>query len=130
MKIVVQSTNNNYIAIETNFWKSVAAAFIAQIDMDEAWYLKQYPDVLSAMKAGMLRDARQHYIETGYFEHRMPYLIETDSEWYLAQYPDVSAAVEQKVFQSAQEHFEESGFREGRFPFPNFALRQKSGDGK
>ena len=72
-----------------------------------------------------MSDAKQHYVQSGYFEHRRPYHISVDPDWYIEQNPDVREAVGNKTFESVQTHFERNGFREGRHPYPNFALRMK-----
>ena len=128
MKVVIPSSKTSYVATDRRFWQSLLALRVDDIDLDEVWYLQRYPDIADAIRKGVLKSARDHYIHVGYLEHRMPYPIDVDSAWYLAQYSDVKAAVLDKLFISAQDHFEESGYREGRYPFPNFSLRtRKSG---
>jgi hypothetical protein len=95
---------------------------ITQVYVDEVWYKNKYQDVSDALEQGTLRSARQHYIEFGFYEHRMPYEIVPDEQWYLDNYPDVRAAVRREDYSSAQEHFDLVGYAEGRLPFANFAL--------
>ncbi len=129
LRVVIPSSKTSYVAVERRFWQSLFALRIDDIDLDEGWYLERYPDVADAIRKGALKSARDHYVNVGYLEHRMPYPIDVNNDWYLEQYADVKAAVLAKTFISAQDHFEESGFREGRYPFPNFALRRKSSRG-
>ena len=126
-KIVIPSAKTHYVAVEKNYWTEFFGHRIANVDVDEAWYLDRYPDVAKAIEDKILTSALEHYCQSGYFEHRMPYYISVDPQWYIEQYPDVRGAVENNVFSSAQAHFELIGFREGRHPFPSFALRMKAG---
>lgn len=90
---------------------------ISGIEVDEAWYRRQYEDIASAIRDGQVASARRHFIDDGYFEGRMPFPITVDEKWYQAQNPDVAESVRKGVVQSAQVHFDEDGYREGRLPF-------------
>jgi hypothetical protein len=122
-KLVLPSQRTRYVAVDRDHFAVLLAPHVARIHVDEAWYLKQAPDVREAVERGEFRSAADHYVKVGYFEHRMPYLIEVDEHWYREAYPDIGEAVEQGVFVSGQAHFRELGFREGRFPYPKFRLR-------
>jgi hypothetical protein len=126
-KIVVPSSKTHYVAVEKSYWTRFFGRHVANIDLDEVWYLDRYPDVAQAIESKILNSAEEHYCQSGYFEHRMPYYIRVDANWYVEQYSDVRAAIENQVFPSAQAHFELIGFKEGRHPFPGFALREKPG---
>ena len=125
LKIIVPSSKTNYVAIERFYWQGVFELRLSDVDIDEAWYLGQYPDVAAAIEKNVIKNARQHFCQSGYFEHRMPYRIDVDSEWYLATNPDVLEAVRKGTFSSPQEHFEMLGYKEGRHPHAGFALRKK-----
>ncbi len=90
---------------------------LAPIVVDEAWYLRRYPDVAAAIQQGRAKSARDHFFNNGYFEGRWPTPIIVDEAWYLAEYPEVAQAVRAGVVDSAQKHFEENGYSEGRRPF-------------
>ena len=126
LKMIVPSSKTNYVAIEKHYWQGAFEIRLLEIDVDETWYIEHYPDVAAAIAKRTIRDARHHYCQSGYFEHRMPYQIEVLADWYLSQYPDVRDAVGQGVFSSPQEHFEKLGYQEGRHPFPEFSLRKRS----
>ena len=93
-----------------------------RIHVDETWYLDCNPDVCEAVKGGVVKGAREHYVSSGFYEHRMPYKIMVDEAWYLEAYEDVRTAVNNALFPSGQAHFERLGFREGRVPFAGFQL--------
>lgn len=89
---------------------------ISGIELDEEWYAQEYPDIAEAVKAGRLPSARQHFIDDGYFEGRLPFPMPVDERWYLEQNPDVAESVRKGVLSSGQQHFAEDGYREGRLP--------------
>lgn len=83
---------------------------------DEDWYLRQYPDVKEAVANGVFRSAKQHFVESGYFEGRRPARVVVDENWYSRAYPDVGESVEFGETSSCQEHFDRYGEGEGRLP--------------
>jgi hypothetical protein len=84
------------------------------VEVDEQWYLKTYPDIADAIEAGVISSAKSHFIENGYFEGRLPFLLEVDEAWYCAAYPDISEAINRGEIPSATRHFREFGYFEGR----------------
>jgi hypothetical protein len=98
------------------FIKLVRTMLIA-IEVDEDWYLQTYSDIADAVRLGTIKSARQHFINDGYFEGRLPFQICVDEPWYVGRYPDVSDGLRKGSVASAQMHFDEDGYREGRLPF-------------
>ena len=94
----------------------------AQVQVDEEWYLRSYPDVRDAIKRGVFSSGREHYTYSGYFEDRSPRLFEVNTTWYLEQYPDVADAIHRGRVHSAQQHFQDYGFKEGRHPYRDWSL--------
>jgi hypothetical protein len=43
------------------------------IDVDEPWYVSEYQDVRDAVNNGFFPSARDHFLEAGYREGRMPF---------------------------------------------------------
>jgi hypothetical protein len=95
----------------------ILRTMIAGIDVDEAWYLRTYEDIASAIKGGRVKSARQHFVDDGYFEGRRPFAMTIDERWYLTENPDVADSIRRGDIPSAQEHFDQDGYREGRLPF-------------
>ena len=126
---IVEQFDDDYLAIDKHFFRFCMQSIIENINVDEKWYLNKYPDVLLAIEEGTIPSASMHYTRHGYFENRLPYLIEVDSPWYLEQYPDVRRAIERGEIPSAQSHFETVGFAEGRLPYTNFTLKMVSENG-
>lgn len=92
-------------------------AIVVNIEVDEAWYLERYPDVASAVRTGVFKSAKDHFVNNGYFEGRMPFHIQVDESFYLAHNPEVAEFVRRAELASGQQHFEENGYLEGRKPF-------------
>lgn len=95
----------------------ILRTMIAGIEVDEAWYLRTYEDIATAIRSGSVRSAKQHFVDDGYFEGRLPFEMAVDERWYLMQNPDVSDSIRRGDVVSAQEHFDQDGYREGRLPF-------------
>ena len=93
-------------------------ALLQGIEVDEAWYLTRYPDVAEGIKDGTVLSAKEHFLNDGYFEGRVPFQIKVDEAWYLEQNPGVADYIARGDLESAQQHFDEHGYKEGRKPFP------------
>lgn len=85
---------------------------------DEAFYLKNNPDLRAAFESGRIKDLRHHYISHGYFEGRRAAPIPFDEGWYLRTNRDVAEAVATKRIGSGQEHYAQVGELELRAPHP------------
>lgn len=110
------------VKISEDFFLALIRSTADKICVDEEWYKYNYPDIALAIAEGHFQSARQHYVEFGFFEDRLPRFIEVDAEFYLTQYPDVNAGVQAGTISSAQWHFEHYGFREGRLPQSGWRL--------
>ncbi len=95
---------------------SLIKLLLRGVDIDEDWYLKQYPDVAAAVQGGSYKSARHHFIEEGYFEGRKPGELELDETWYMNNYADVAAGVRSGAISSARDHYRDHGYAEGRLP--------------
>ncbi|HEV7457483.1 MAG TPA: hypothetical protein VGN96_11985 [Roseococcus sp.] len=98
------------------FLVDLLAPVLRRIKFDPAFYRQRYKDVTEAETKGLIVDPQQHYIRFGFFENRMPCLVEVDGSFYAREYPDVAVAILENRVASAQMHFETSGFVEGRLP--------------
>lgn len=88
------------------------------VEFDEAYYLSRNPDVADGVRNGSIRSAREHFVDHGYFEGRLPYRIDVDEKWYLETHPDLAESIRDGVYASGQDHFDGPGYPEGRVPFP------------
>jgi hypothetical protein len=95
----------------------ILRTMIRGVEVDEAWYARTYEDIGSAVKEGVIRSAKQHFVDDGYFEGRLPFPMMVDERWYLSENPDVAESIRKGVVDSAQDHFNKDGYREGRLPF-------------
>jgi hypothetical protein len=103
--------NNSYDEII-----EVIKLLLRGVAFDETWYLSKYTDVAEAVKAGIFKSGRHHFIEVGYFEGRRKSNFEVDEKWYLETYADVASSIKKGDVRSATQHFNEHGYEEGRFP--------------
>lgn len=97
---------------------ALARTMLSGVTVDEAWYLKQYPDVAQAITEGTFKSAKEHFLGNGYFEGRLPFQMIVDETWYLQQYPELAEALRNGAIESAQQHFDAHGYKEGRKPRP------------
>lgn len=95
----------------------ILRSMIRGIEVNEDWYSRTYEDIGEAVRNGGVRSARQHFIDDGYLEGRLPFPMRVDETWYLQEYPDVADSLRSGAVKTAQEHFEQDGYREGRLPF-------------
>ena len=91
---------------------------LAAAEVDEAWYLAQYPDVRDGIARGGAQSATEHYCTCGWFEGRLPADPPVDEDWYRATNPDVAAGIRQGKFRTAKEHYIQNGYKEDRAPQP------------
>jgi len=106
------------VAVTYDEFIRIIKRLVSLVEVDEAWYLRQYEDVALAIKEGVFASPSAHFASNGYLEGRMPFPILVDEKWYLQQNPDVADGIERGDIVSAQEHFNQNGYREGRLPFP------------
>jgi len=90
---------------------------ISGIEVNEEWYLRQYEDIAQAIREGSIKSAKQHFMDDGYFEGRLPFPMSVDEKWYLTENPDVAESVRTGIVGSGEQHFVEDGYREGRLPY-------------
>jgi len=100
----------------------IISLLLRGVEVDEKWYLTQYPHLATALEEGLIKSARNHFVHSGYFEGRLPGEPEFDEAWYLEQYPDVAEGIARGEIQSARQHFLEYGYEEGRLGCSGEAL--------
>ena len=113
---------DKYTIKKDEFLDILRSAISSSVEFDQKYYINKYPDVAKAIKSKIIKSAKDHYINTGYFESRLPYKIMVDEKYYFNENPDVERAVKKGEVISAQDHFENTGFLEGRLPFSEFSL--------
>jgi hypothetical protein len=123
-KLLVPSSKKPFLAVDEHFLGQLMKPRLEKIYVDEEWYLRTYPDVNAAIMSGVVPNAKAHYCQFGFYEHRMPHRVLVDESWYLNEYPDVGEGVNAKYFASGQDHFEIFGYKEGRYPYQAFELEQ------
>ena len=113
----------NYISVPKEVFRRLLVGAIRSKDLfDERFYLEFYPDIAAAVRSKKLKSALDHYLDTGYFENRLPRKLLVDESYYLQQNPDVADAIRKGKLKTAQDHFNNAGFNEGRAPYKDFSL--------
>ncbi|WP_162561103.1 hypothetical protein [Methylobacterium terrae] len=110
-----------YVIVDEVYSEIVRFA-LKQVYFDEKWYLDTYQDVNDAIKEGIFLNAKDHFVEHGYFEGRLPYKVPVDEKFYLSKYPDVMIAIRSGACKNANDHFYIYGSQEGRLPYEGFTL--------
>jgi hypothetical protein len=98
-------------------FQQMIRTLLSVIEVDEAFYLSRNPDVSEGIRGGGIRSAREHFVDHGYFEGRLPYRIEVDEAWYRENHPDLATSLGNGAYATAQEHFDGPGYSEGRQPY-------------
>jgi hypothetical protein len=98
--------------------QKIIRALLSAIEVDEGFYLDRNPDVAQGIRNGGIRSAREHFIDHGYFEGRLPYRIEVDEAWYCQTHADIAETIRNGEYATGQAHFDGPGYPEGRAPFP------------
>jgi hypothetical protein len=111
------TTDVDHVALTYRDFVDMLRSLLRGVEVDENWYFREYPDVAEAVRAGIFKSAKHHFVQNGYFEGRKPGHCAVDEDWYLLTYPDVSNAIDSKLLASAAEHFHASGYEEGRLPY-------------
>jgi hypothetical protein len=113
---VVMGNGKGRVDMKYGDFMEVIKLMLRAVDVNEHWYLNQYPDVAVAIKEGVYKSAKHHFVEEGYFEGRVPYEFGVDENWYKTQYPDIAASLQSGSLRSPKEHFLSHGYKEGRLP--------------
>jgi hypothetical protein len=117
------SDGNPIVTIPAGLFRNLLIAALQKANVfDEAYYLNLNGDIRQAVQENKIVSAEDHYLQTGYFEGRMPKKILVNEKYYLEQNPDVVQAIRKGIVRNAQEHFDFMGFSEGRTPFEDFTL--------
>lgn len=114
------STSKGQPVVATSYesFIGIIKLMLSGVPVDEEWYLAQYPDVAKAISEGQVESPRQHFIDNGYFEGRLPFVMSVNEKWYRKEYPDVAKGIQSGNLATAQDHFVRDGYKEGRLPFP------------
>jgi hypothetical protein len=108
--------NGSRVEVPASLLKLLIKAVLMNVPFDEEYYREHNSDLDEAWRSGKIVDLRKHFIETGYFEGRMPSDGKVDPGWYLVQYKDVALAIREGRARSAEEHYRTVGEREWRSP--------------
>jgi hypothetical protein len=117
------SIGSDYIALPESLMRRLLVAAIRQKgEFDERFYLQTYSDIANAVRNKKIASGFDHYVQTGYFENRIPRRLVVDEAYYVQENPDVAEGIRRGTVKNAQDHFDNAGFAEGRLPYKDFSL--------
>jgi hypothetical protein len=128
LKNLLEERGPARVTISKRTLRALLDLYLGSLPFDEAWYTQTYPDVTEGIRQGKFRSGKQHFLEFGYIEGRLPSAPELDAEWYARTYPDVAHGIASGKLRNAMEHFVYFGYREGRHP-TDFTKSSSSFDG-
>jgi hypothetical protein len=106
----------NGVRINRRDCAKLLAPLLADVEVDESWYLRQYPDVRDGVARRVFESATVHYRTVGYIEGRLPSEPDVDEDFYQQKYQDVADAINRGHLPDAKTHFIKAGYLEGRTP--------------
>jgi hypothetical protein len=102
------------VSVSAEGLKYLIVELLKQVEVDEAWYLEEYPDVRAATLSGDIPSAAAHFSVAGYFEGRRPYELQFDPCYYFKTYGDLDNVFDASDFDGLRNHYETKGYYEGR----------------
>lgn len=102
------------VQVSKKFLRTLIGELVKSLRFDQQWYAKTYPDVESARLAGDVESLDEHFIESGYFEGRLPAELPFDPQWYRMHYRDIEENSPESDPESMRNHFLAKGYFEGR----------------
>src|SRR5262245_25733837 len=88
------SIGSDYVAIPESLMRRLLAAAIRQKgEFDERFYLQTYSDIANAVRNKKIASGFDHYVQTGYFENRIPRRLVVDEAFYVQENPDVAEGI-------------------------------------
>jgi hypothetical protein len=87
------------------------------IEFDAEWYIRKYPDIAEAVRAGRLSSPIDHYLRYGRDEGRLPVPPKFDAQWYASSYPLVLEETPNATPEALERHYSEIGRHRGYLPY-------------
>ncbi len=100
--------------VQVSGLRQLLSEFARQQPFDPEFYAESYPDLEAARLAGVVSDLHVHFVETGFFEGRLPSEPPFDAVWYATFYPDLTACIDPTDSAALRNHFLTAGLAEGR----------------
>ena len=94
--------------------RTLIRELVRRTEFDPEWYSRNNPDVEGARLAGDVTSPRQHFVEAGYFEGRLPRELPFDPRFYRRHYADIAESFPASDASGMREHFLHTGYFEGR----------------
>jgi hypothetical protein len=102
------------VTVQTSGLRDLLIELARQQPFDPEFYADAYPDIEAARLAGIVSDLREHFVNSGFLEGRLPSEPPFDPVWYASHYPDLSSAIPPNDAKALHNHFMTAGLVEGR----------------
>ena len=103
-------------AVEVKRWllAGLLRPMLLSVNFDEEYYRKaNRHDLAEAERSGTIASLHEHYLEFGYFEHRLPwFFVQVDITFYRRRPGHGELDLSESSARLAQNHFERHGFKE------------------
>ena len=106
------------VSVNSEFLRHLMTEIARTHRFDAQFYLATYPDVEAAHIAGDITNLHQHYLQSGYFEGRLPHEPAFDPKWYFEHYPDLAGSYSADDKAGLHRHYLDTGMAEGRLGSP------------
>jgi hypothetical protein len=106
--------DNATVSVKASGLRELLTEIARQQPFDPEFYADCYPDVEAARMAGMVSDLREHFVNSGFLEGRLPCEPPFDPVWYANYYPDLATAIPASDAKALRNHFITTGLVEGR----------------
>lgn len=110
------------VILQQEFFLKLVRMALQAVPFDEAYYISEHPDVAASIASGKIKSGKEHYVNIGYFENRLPRRIDINENDYLNANPDLKKAYADGHITSLMDHFIYTGIQEGRQPKIEFNI--------
>ena len=102
------------VSVQVSGLRDLLSELARQQPFDPEFYAETNPDLEAARLAGVVRDLHVHFVQTGFFEGRLPSEPPFDAAWYARFYTDLTSCIHPADITALRDHFLNTGIREGR----------------
>jgi hypothetical protein len=114
--VSARTPSTDVVEVPKPMFELMLRLLLEQMEFDTEDYLRRNGDVAQAISRGRVGNARQHFINKGFFEGRVGGCPVVDENWYLSVNPDVASEISRGAIASARDHYVDAGAGEWRSP--------------
>jgi hypothetical protein len=105
---------NETVTVRASGLRDLLVELARQQPFDPEFYADCYPDIEAARLAGIVSDLREHFVNSGFLEGRLPSEPPFDPVWYASYYPDLATVIPASDAKALRNHYMTTGIIEGR----------------